>query len=102
MSLMEKGCGLDGDLDLDYRLRMVCIRLRAERERQHLSQMELAKKSGVSQNMITYIETGKRGFTVFTLFRLCDGLGINPAALFDDQNERQKARDAIIHLAQYI
>lgn len=102
MSLMEKECVLNGDFDLDNRLRMICIGLRGERERRNLSQIELSKKSGVSQNMITYIETGKHSFTIATQFRLCDGLGINPAVLFDEQNERLKAREAIIHLAKYI
>ena len=79
MSLTEVACGLAGDFDLDDRLRMVCRRLRAEREWLHLSQMDLSIASGVSQNMITYTVTGKRGFTVFTLLRLCNGLGISPA-----------------------
>ena len=38
----------------------ICNRLREERKSKKLSQLELSYVSGVSQNMITYIETGKR------------------------------------------
>ena len=35
-------------------------RLKAFREERNISQLELSLQSGVSQNMITYIETGKK------------------------------------------
>ena len=69
----------------------VLSRLKQEREKQKLSQLELALKSGVSQNMIAYIETGKRTPTLSTIIKLCDALSINPAVLFDDENKQKEA-----------
>ena len=68
-------------------------RLKKAREEAKLSQLELSYKSGVSQNMITYIETGKSSPTLTTLLKLTDALNINPAELFletDDEKEREK------------
>lgn len=74
----------------------VLSRLKHEREKQKLSQLQLALKSGVSQNMITYIETGKRTPTLSTMIKLCDALNINPAVLFDDENTQKEAIKNII------
>ena len=74
----------------------VLSRLKYEREKQKLSQLELALKSGVSQNMIAYIETGKRTPTLSTIIKLCDALNINPAVLFDDENTQKEAIKNII------
>ena len=76
-------------------------RLRQERENAHFSQMELSLESGVSQNMITYIENGKRTPTVSTLIKLCNAMGISPSVLFHSNNtNRQKAKETIIDLVQ--
>ena len=68
----------------------VITRLKQEREKQKLSQLELAYKSDVSQNMIAYIEKGKRTPTLSTLLKLCDALNINPSVLFDDENQEKE------------
>ncbi len=79
----------------------VCKRLKSEREKANLSQMELALESGVSQNMITYIENGKRTPTVTTVLKLCNALGISPAILFPAENkEKQNAKETIISLVE--
>ena len=68
-------------------------RLKKAREEAKLSQLELSYRSGVSQNMITYIETGKSSPTLTTLLKLTDALNINPADLFldsDEDKEREK------------
>ena len=76
-------------------------RLRQEREKLNLSQMELSLESGVSQNMITYIENGKRTPTVNTLIKLCNAMNITPAILFpSNDTDRQNAKDTIIELVQ--
>lgn len=77
----------------------VILRLKQERERQKLSQLELAFKSNVSQNMIAYIETGKRTPTLSTLIKLCNALNINPAVLFAEEDEqRESIKNNIIAL----
>ena len=73
--------------------------LRLEREKANLSQMELSLEPGVSQNMITYIENGKRTPTVNTLIKLCNALKISPAVLFpSDDIDKQKAKETVLDL----
>ncbi len=77
----------------------VILRLKHEREKQKLSQLELAFKSNVSQNMIAYIETGKRTPTLSTLIKLCNALNINPSVLFAEEDEqRESIKNNIIAL----
>lgn len=77
----------------------VILRLKQEREKQKLSQLELAFKSNVSQNMIAYIETGKRTPTLSTLIKLCNALNINPSVLFAEEDEqRESIKNNIIAL----
>lgn len=67
--------------------RLALKRLKEIREEAHLSQLELSYRSGVSQNMITYIETGKRTPTLTTLLKLCSALSVSPAVLFEDNSK---------------
>jgi len=79
----------------------VITRLKRLRGDAQLSQLELSYRSGVSQNMITYIETGKRTPSLSTLLKLCKALNINPAVLFVDTDEEKKhAKQEIIELIQ--
>lgn len=82
---------------------LVLQRLRVAREKAKLSQLELSYKSGVSQNMITYIETGKRTPTLTTILKLCNALEINPSTLFEDsKEEKEKMKEQIISLLKRI
>lgn len=65
--------------------------LKACREERNISQLELSLISGVSQNMITYIETGKRTPSLRTLLKLCNALEISPAKLFENNNSEKEA-----------
>ena len=79
----------------------VLKRLKTFREERNISQLELSLQSGVSQNMITYIETGKRTPTLRTLIKLCEALKISPAKLFEEDNkEKEKAKKSIIELVK--
>jgi len=66
----------------------VCHRLKSLREEARLSQMELALAAGVSQNMIAYIENGKRTPSLTTLLKLCNALNVNPEVLFRNDESR--------------
>jgi len=50
--------------------------LREERVRQELSLNLLAKKAGLSQQMVSYVEREMRAPTLDTLLRIADALGI--------------------------
>ena len=70
----------------------VARKLKEIRENQQLSQLELSLKSDVSQNMITYIETGKRTPTLTTLLKLCNALNISPSILFSPSSDEVLAK----------
>jgi transcriptional regulator with XRE-family HTH domain len=56
-------------------------RVRAEREKQELSQMKLAERAKLHFTFVSSIERGRRNVTLTTICRLAEGLGIDPSAL---------------------
>ena len=52
--------------------------LRAARERQGLTQEALAFRAGVHRTHISLLERGQRTPTLGVLFRLCEGMGVDP------------------------
>ena len=92
------------DNDINSQIKHISERLREEREKQRISQMELSYKSGLSQNQVNYIETGKRTPNLYTLLCICRALHISPAVLFEsDDAERQEARNTVLKLVmQYM
>jgi len=80
---------------------LVISRLRKEREKAGLSQLELALRADISQNMINYIETGKRTPSLDTLLKICHALNINPAVLFSDtEEEKAEAKKQVLDMIQ--
>jgi transcriptional regulator with XRE-family HTH domain len=55
--------------------------LRKERERRKLSRYAVAKRSGVSQSMLSLVERGLRNPTLELLLRIADGIEIDLAAV---------------------
>lgn len=53
--------------------------LREERERQGLSMNAVAERSGLSPQMVSYVERGMRAPTLESFFRLCHALSIDPS-----------------------
>ncbi|MBQ2314753.1 MAG: helix-turn-helix transcriptional regulator [Treponema sp.] len=79
----------------------VCHRLRQEREKRGMSQMDLSLESGLSQNMITYIETNKRTPTISSILKLCSALDIDPSILFPKTDgDKEKAKQQVLDLIQ--
>ena len=74
----------------------VVNRLRKFREERKMSQLELSLASDVSQNMITYIETGKRVPSLRTIIKLCIALEISPANLFELVDEDRVAAKKMV------
>ena len=80
---------------------LIINRLRKEREKAGLSQLELALRAEISQNMINYIETGKRTPSLDTILKICNALNINPAILFlDTKEEKEEAKKQILDMIQ--
>jgi transcriptional regulator with XRE-family HTH domain len=55
--------------------------LSAERKRQGISKYILEQRSGLSQQMIGYVERGLRRPSLETALRMADGLGIDLALI---------------------
>ena len=77
-------------------------KLKFYREERNLSQFELSLQSGVSQNMITYIETGKRAPTLRTIIKLCNALEISPAKLFEVDNTKSEMLNIFLALLELL
>jgi transcriptional regulator with XRE-family HTH domain len=65
--------------------------LREERMRRGLSMNSVAKKSGLSQQMVSYVERGLRNPTLDTLLRITNALKIDLSKLI---KRASKASDA--------
>ncbi|AMA74328.1 hypothetical protein ACH33_16935 [Aneurinibacillus sp. XH2] len=59
-------------------------KLRLEKE---WSQLELFKRSGVSQSHIHYLESGNKQPTITILRKLADALGVTVAELLDEEEQ---------------
>jgi len=101
---MGKKDSFEYEEEIAAQVKLFSERLREEREKQRISQLDLSFKAGLSQNQVNYIETGKRTPTLHTILNICRVLDINPAVLFKARDtDRQKARDTIIKLvSQYV
>jgi transcriptional regulator with XRE-family HTH domain len=76
-------------------------RLREEREKAKISQLDLALKAELSQNLVNFIETGKRIPNLHTILKLCTALNISPSILFKDtEEEKEDAKQKILELVQ--
>ena len=86
-------------LSVEERQNLLAKRLREEREKQHISQIDLALKAQLSQNIVALIETGKRVPNINTVFKIADALDISPVLFFDvASTEKESAKKQIISL----
>lgn len=82
-------------------INFVISRIKEEREKAHLSQMELSFAAGLSQNQVNCIEAGRNIPNLYTIIKLCSALHIRPESLFAAKdNEREKAAQTIIELVK--
>jgi transcriptional regulator with XRE-family HTH domain len=87
------------DAALGTQIRQILLRLRQEREKARISQMDLSFLAGLSQNQVGSLETGQRTPNLLTLLKICNALNINPAVLFSPSDEeRDKTKELIINL----
>lgn len=61
-------------------------RIRQLREAAGLSQNELARRAGIAQSSLSYLESGAKSPNVETLLRICQALGITLSEFLGDQN----------------
>jgi transcriptional regulator with XRE-family HTH domain len=85
--------------EIERQIKNVVLHLKEEREKARISQMDLSLDSGLAQNQINYIETGKRTPNLHTILKICKALNINPAVLFSPPDEeRRKTKELIVNL----
>lgn len=75
--------------DDNYYFDMIRYNIKKYREIANLTQQELADKCGLSMNYIAKIESNKmkKGFSIVTIGRIADALGIDIKNLFNEKNE---------------
>ena len=96
---MVKDDYFEYEAEISAQIKLIAQRLREEREKRRISQMDLSFKASLSQNQVNYIETGKRTPNLNSLLSICKALEINPAVLFEpNDTNRKEARDTIIRL----
>jgi transcriptional regulator with XRE-family HTH domain len=66
--------------------------LQTERERQELAMLTVAERSGLSQQMVSYVERGMRRPTLETVLRMADALGVDLADLLRQAQSVPKAK----------
>ncbi len=82
-------------------LDFVLSRLREERQKANMSQIELSFAAGLSQNQVNCIEAGRNIPNLYTLLKLCDALKIRPEVLFSQpDSQREQVRNEIIALVK--
>jgi transcriptional regulator with XRE-family HTH domain len=89
------------DTKINTEVRRVAERIQAERQKKHMSQMDLALEAGISQGFLAMIEANRKVPTIATIFKIAKALDIRPAQLFEDNApDREKAKKQIISLIQ--
>lgn len=79
----------------------VLSRIKEERQKANMSQMELSFAAGLSQNQVNCIESGRNIPNLYTLIKICDALKIRPEILFSaSDEEREKVKNEIITLVK--
>ena len=88
-------------MTIEEQEKYIYTRLRQEREKRHLSQLDLSYEAGLSQNMITYIEKGKRTPSLTTILKLCNAMKIDPSILFlKHDEEKEQAKQTVLEIIQ--
>jgi transcriptional regulator with XRE-family HTH domain len=91
----------DSDGQINAQIELMIARIKKEREKARLSQMDLALMAGLSQNLVNYIESGRRTPNLHTILKISKVLNIAPSTLFDSSDvDRRAARETITDLVK--
>ena len=93
--------------DVENSVAEIVKEMKRVREDKHLSQLDLSLASGVSQTMISQIESGKKVPTLSTFLKLCSAMNVGAEvimhdALLDDEERRNARKIAINIIEQWI
>jgi HTH-type transcriptional regulator / antitoxin HipB len=73
----EKGTPAREEFEAKAQAFYICEMLREEREKQHLTQAELAEKTAMKKEFISRIENGKVDVQLSTFLKVLHGLGLS-------------------------
>lgn len=89
------------DKEYQEQVNLVISRLKEERLKANMSQIELSFAAGLSQNQVNSIESGRNIPNLYSIIRLCDALKIRPETLFSSpDDEKEKVKNMIIDLVK--
>lgn len=88
--------------EYQQQLHFILSRIKEERVKANMSQIELSFAAGLSQNQVNCIEAGRNIPNLYTLLKICDALNIRPEILFTTHTdtERDEAKNQIIALVR--
>ena len=85
--------------EYEKQIQFVLSRIKEERQKANMSQIELSFAAGLSQNQINCIESGRNIPNLCTLIKICNALKIKPETLFiAPDTEKESLRNEIISL----
>jgi transcriptional regulator with XRE-family HTH domain len=85
-------------MDINEQLQYVIDKIKAIRNKNGVSQMELSLRSNLSQSFIANLEKGKKQPSVLTLIRIADALKVNPQDFFPevvDSSPKEQVKEKI-------
>ena len=88
-----KETDVPNDPELQKMLDNLAQRIRSERKKAKLSQMELALMADLSINHVYAIETGHRFPNMSTFFKISKALNIDPSRFFKPPPDEEKLQD---------
>ena len=90
--------------ETEKEIKAIIRELRRIREEKRLSQLELSMLSGVSQTMISQVESGIKSPSLQLFLRLSTALGVLPEVIIQsalrDSNERIRDKKALLELIE--
>lgn len=88
--------------EYQQQLHFILSRIKEERVKANMSQIELSFAAGLSQNQVNCIEAGRNIPNLYTLLKICDALNIRPEALCTTHTdtERDEVKNQIIALVR--
>lgn len=85
--------------EFQEQLTFIISRLKEERIKANMSQIELSFAAGLSQNQVSSIESGRNIPNLVSLLKICRALDIKPEVLFSEPDiEREKSKNEIISM----
>nr|MBP3280941.1 helix-turn-helix transcriptional regulator [Treponema sp.] len=89
------------DIDINTEVQKVAERIQKLRQKRHMSQMDLALESGISQGFLAMVESNRKVPTITTIFKIAQALNIHPSTLLEDADiNREEAKQKIIRMIE--